>query len=84
MINEQILEIEDYLQENKVFLNGISGRPCHSDSYMTIVDPEALDKAIANSDVDKETIKEAIEYWSTDPNNQPPLKIVSILWKAKL
>lgn len=29
---------EQLLQDNHVFINGIKGTPCHSDSYMTCVD----------------------------------------------
>lgn len=74
---EDILEIEDYLQENKVFVNGITGRTCHSDSYMTIVEFKALDQALSDSKFSKERWAESVEYWLTNPNMQPPLRLVA-------
>jgi hypothetical protein len=38
-------QIEDELQQRNVFVNGISGKPAHSDAYMTVIDIEAFDKA---------------------------------------
>lgn len=32
------LEFEDRLDEEKIFLNGIDGRPCHRESYNTTMD----------------------------------------------
>ena len=41
----KLWEIEDELQARDVFVNGIDGRICHSDAYMTVLDYNALDKA---------------------------------------
>ena len=81
---ERILEVEDYLQGYEVFKNGISDKTCHPDSYMTCVDFECLDRAISDSEFDFETIEGAIDYWTNSPNSQPPLRIVSTMWKCKL
>ena len=74
--------MEDFLQHNAAFINGFGTekRICHSDSYGTIVDFEALEKAIKLVD---ETLKPSddewmshVEYWLGNPNNQPPLRMV--------
>lgn len=83
-MEDQIAEVEDYLQQNSVFVNGISGKPAHQDSYMTIVDLDALNKCIENCPFDKNQVKKSIEYWLEDPNNQPPLKIVARIWEKML
>jgi len=36
------LNFEDFLQHNAVFVSGLDGRVRHMDSYMTVVDPDAL------------------------------------------
>lgn len=39
-------EVEDYLQEQNVFVSGINDRPCHMDSYMTVMSFEKMDEAL--------------------------------------
>lgn len=70
-------EIEDYLQGKEVFLNGISGKPAHSDSYMTVLDYNNLDGVLQNNPFSLESWKEAIDYWLTNENMQPPLKLAA-------
>ena len=70
-------EIEDYLQSKNVFLNGITNKPAHSDSYMTIVDYNNLDEVLQDNPYNLSSWKEAIEYWLTNENMQPPLKLVA-------
>lgn len=73
--------VEDFLQHNKVFINGITGNTAHSDSYMTIVDYDALEKALNAVDdkfkPTKEDWKVCIDYWKNNVNMQPPLRLVS-------
>ncbi len=69
--NEQ-MEIEDYLQEQGVFKNGISGKTAHCDSYMTIVDFENLEKAL-KAPYDWKAFR---EWVLDDSNTQIPMKIV--------
>ena len=71
-ISEQLI-IEDYLSDCNVFENGISGEPCHSDSYMTIVNPDNLMKALENNIYDWLGFKERV---MKDPNTPIPMKIV--------
>ena len=66
-------EIEDCLSEHNVFVNGLTGKPAHSDSYMTVVDFENLDKAINENDYNW---LEFAEHIKQDPNIQIPMKIV--------
>lgn len=74
---DQILEVEDSLRDANVFINGISGKPSHSDSYMTIVDFAKLEEWFAKKEFTNDQLKYCVEYWSTNSNNQPPLKLVS-------
>lgn len=69
---DEQLEIEDYLQEQGVFKNGISGKRAHSDSYMTVVDFENLDKAL-KADYDWDAFADKV---SEGINTQIPMKIV--------
>lgn len=80
----KIMEIEDFLQLQGVFVNGLSGRPCHSDSYLTTVKFDALDAAFSAATFTKEEWLEAIEYWTTNPNMQPPLRLVAFTIQTKL
>lgn len=77
---DQILEVEDSLQEAGVFYNGIRGpgHTCHSDSYMTCVDFGELEKWYAKELFSKEQFEYCIEYWLTNPNMQPPLRLVAL------
>jgi hypothetical protein len=57
-------EVEDYLQNNNCFLNGLTDKPCHMDSYMTVVDYKNIDKALLNPPFTKEEmIKAANEMY---------------------
>ena len=85
---ESTMAMEDFLQHNRVFVNGITGQTCHSDSYMTCVDYQALDKALG---VLEEHYKPTVEdwkahlrYWLTNQNMQPPLKLVALCLCRKL
>ena len=80
--------ITDFLQHNAVFINGITyGRnnqkvTCHCDSYGTIVDFEALSKAIAELDKVYQPTAEDWRYFTDhclgSPNMQPPLRLVAL------
>lgn len=82
---DDILEVEDYLQVADIFYNMSTGRRnCSMDSYGTLVDFINLDKAIDTAIFEKEKIEYCINYWDTNPNCQPPIKIISKIWKRKL
>jgi len=66
-------EIEDYLQSKDCFLNGITGKPAHSDSYMTVLDYNNLDGVLQDNPYSLDDWKKAIDYWLTNENMQPPL-----------
>jgi hypothetical protein len=82
--DEDVYGIEDCLSSYDVFYNGISGKPCHSDSYMTCVAFDKLDIAIKELDLPEIAVRYAIDYWLNNPNCQPPSKIVAICWQIKL
>lgn len=81
---ERIAEIEDHLQSHHVFLNGISKQPCHSDSYLTTVSFDALDRAWEAGGFSSQDWSQAIEYWLTNENMQPPLRLVALTLKRKM
>ncbi len=82
---DDILEIEDSLQEFEVFTNGFSGKPCHSDSYMTLVDFNKLDRALDHIMAKfPERMQDCVEYWTTSQNMQPPLRLVGLTLKRRL
>lgn len=80
-ITNVVWAMEDFLQHNKVFISGIDGRTCHSDSYGTIVDYEALETAVKvlkdKFDLTLDDWKITLDYWLGNPNMQPPLKLVA-------
>ena len=75
---DTIMGVEDALQDAKVFVSGINGRTCHSDSYMTVVDFAALDTWMRARAFDKPTLEYCINYWLTNENMQPPLKLAAL------
>jgi len=79
---ETMLEVEEWLQDNDVFYNGISNKSCHSDSYMTMVNFENLDKAIQDAEFKESVIKDTIAYWME--TGVVSLKCAARVWKRKL
>lgn len=79
--------IEDFLQHNNVFLNGITGQPCHSDSYMTVLDFKASEKCVTLLEETFKPIKKdwqnLVNSWLGSPNTQPPLRLFAGLLVAK-
>ena len=79
---DDIMRVEDSLQEAGIFVNGMTGRTCHSDSYMTAVEYPKLDAWFAawkvNRNFEKGLIEHCIAYWKTNPNMQPPLRLVAM------
>jgi len=72
--------IEDFLQHNGVFVNGIRGTTCHMDSYMTIVEYARLDRCIILLEKHyaptKEQWRRLTDHWLCNANSQPPARIV--------
>ena len=83
-MSNNVFEIEEYLQDNNVFVSGINGRPAHSDSYMTVVDYSNLDKCFEKAIFTTDEWYEAIAYWLENINMQPPLKIVAKTVQRKI
>jgi hypothetical protein len=79
-----IMEVEDSLQEAGIFRNGIRDTPCHSDSYMTLVCYRRLDQWMPAQTFPRDLLDYCIQYWSTNPNMQPPLRIVAASLKRFL
>jgi len=79
--------LEDFLQHNEVFKNGRTGRSCHMDSYMTIVDYGALqvacDHLCDHYQPSKQDWENVVTAWEGNPNTQPPAKIVAAWIRSK-
>lgn len=70
-------EVEDYLQDNNVFINAMSNKPCHSDSYMTVVDYDKLIECFPGPyAVDK--WQTMVDYWLGIETHIPALKLVAL------
>jgi len=78
--------LEDKLQEGNVFVSGINGRPTHSDSYMTVLDFVALDKAweTIKDSQSKEEWELACAYWVSQKSICPILCLLGLTIKRKL
>lgn len=74
---EQICEVEDSLQEAAVFWNPFLDQPAHSDSYGTLVRYPQLDAWWASRPFTAEQLRGCVDYWLTNPNMQPPLRLVA-------
>jgi len=77
-------EIEDYLQEQGVFLNGLTGEPAHSDSYMTVISFKALEEAFNNSKFKKEVWEHCVEEWIYQGYLTPIKKLLGLTIKRWL
>jgi hypothetical protein len=83
---DEIMEIEDALQLAGVFFSEIGGtrRTAHSDSYGTCVDFVLLDKMFEKSEFNQKRWSDAVLYWTTNENMQPPLRLVGYTLQRKL
>ncbi len=73
---------EDFLQHNGVFVNGLNGKTSHPDSYLTIILEDQLNKCLdffeKTFSPTKEEWKFLTDLWLSNPNMQPPLKMVAL------
>ena len=83
---DDIMTVEDHLQEAGVFYNGLRGEEatCHMDSYMTCVNFDKCFKIFESNPFTMEQLEACIDYWQSNSNCQPPIKIVAALWKSYL
>lgn len=76
--------MEDFLQEHKVFINGINNRreTCHMDSYGTIVDFQALELALKELEnicqATADDWKPLVKGWLGNYNCQMPCRLVAL------
>lgn len=77
------LILEDFLRHNKVFVNGITGRPCHSDSYLSCVEFHVFDETIQLlNDTVGAVPSDWLPFakkWAFGINMQPPFRVVGRL-----
>lgn len=75
---ESVWEIEDELQNARVFCNGFDhSKTAHMDSYMTCVDYFALGAYLKDNPFPVEQWKRACYEWSNNVNYSPPARLVS-------
>lgn len=77
-------ELEDYLQNANVFISGINGRVTHMDSYMTVMDFEAFDKAMEKVPFTKNQLMEAAWQMNYHSYLSPMAGLASALIQNKL
>lgn len=64
-----ITQIEDYLDEREdVFISGIDGRSCNMDSYMTVLNYKALERAFKEAPFTRLDWQAFVFYWDKNPN----------------
>lgn len=80
----KLWEIEDYLQSKDVFENGLNGRPCHMDSYMTVINFTNLKVALNSIPFSKDEIIDACSNWEASSYLSPIHKLLSIYVKRDL
>lgn len=78
---DNILEVEDSLQEAKVFINPRTRQTCHSDSYGTVVDFPPLEKWTKARKFSPEVLQFCCEYWNSNVNVGPTLKLTAAMIK---
>jgi len=77
-------DIEQFLQDENVFENGLNGRPCHMDSYMTVIDFGKLKTAINKAPFSKDELLAACEEWEASSYLSSIHKLLSIYVKKLL
>lgn len=83
-MSEQINIIEDFLQEEEVFVSGIDGRVSHMDSYMTVIDFGALRTAIKKSTFSRTEWEAATKHWQQNSHLTPCIKLLALTMKRYL
>ena len=82
----KVLEMEDFLSERDVFLNGISGEPASLGSYMTVFDYLVLfnlwDELVET--FGKEVIKHAVKYYKHQSYLGPSFKLMHSFLQRKV
>lgn len=76
---DDILEVEQSLNEANVFINGISGRPAHPDSYMTIADFGSLEQWSKEKKFSNEQLQFCIDYWNGNCNCGLALRVAGAM-----
>jgi len=77
--------MEDLLSEHNCFVNGFTNKPSHSDSYMTVLDFIALNKAweIIKNNYTKEQWLSACGYWKSQNYLSPILGLLGMTIERK-
>lgn len=82
---DDFLGVLEYLQERRdVFISGVDGRPTDPNSYMTVVEPPALRRAIedSSSGISNGLWDATADFFESAPNWSPILKITAGLIKC--
>lgn len=77
----------DMFQGGHCFLNGIKNIPCHPDSYMTVLDYDAVDRAFKiiqhEFSLPKEKWIAFCDYWINHINKQPITCLLGLYLRRK-
>lgn len=78
-------EAEDMLTTFNVFVNGITGKPSHSDSYMTVLDFTQFEKAWTEikDKFSQEDWLSFADYWENTGYLSPVLELLGRTVKRK-
>lgn len=83
-MNSYMDEVEDYLQEQRVFVSGINGRITHMDSYMTVMDFPAFNKAMENPPFTRDQLLNAANGMEGFAYLSPMAGLTSLMIQTKL
>lgn len=81
-----VFEFLDYLQnKGNIFVNGIDGRSQHMESYMCVIDYNALKDAVLEvKDQINDTQWEEIHSWLSGTAYLSPINQLASLWIARI
>ena len=80
----KLWDIEQYLQNKKVFENSWDGETAHMDSYMTVINFEKLEAALVKSPFSNDELLNAADEWQASSYLSPIHKLLSIYVKRKI
>ena len=80
----KLWELEDYLQNQGVYVSGINGRVSHMDSYMTCMEFKKFDEAMAKAPFTREELLEAAWQMNYHSYLSPMANLTSNLIQNKL
>ena len=72
-----IVNVEGFLHQHGVFVNGFTNEPAHMNDDYTVVDYKRLEGCMKSQKVEKIIILTCINHWTTKPEYNRPIKLVA-------